>query len=212
MHPARAFHESDPAILRRRILDNPFALIAAVSEGRPLAVHAPVLPCKDGLPRGGGESPCLRFHLSVANPVTKALLAGSPALAVFTGAHGYVSPDWYGLDHDQVPTWNYVSVEAEGPVTRLDDAATRQLIDDLSDFFEAQLAPKPVWTSTKMTPAKLDAMLRGIVAFELAPTRFEGITKLNQNKPAAARAGVVESLEATEGGSALAAEMRRIEP
>ena len=206
MHPARAFHESDPATLRRRILDHPFALIAAIGDGRPLAVHAPVLPC------GGGAPPALRFHLSVANPVTKALLAGSPALAVFTGPHGYVSPDWYGLDHDQVPTWNYVSVEAEGPVTRLDAAATRQLVDDLSDIFEAQLAPKPVWKSTKMTPAKLDAMLRGIVGFELAPTRFEGITKLNQNKPAAARGGVIENLEATEGGTALAAEMRRIEP
>lgn len=212
MHPARAFLESDPAILRQRILDNPFALIAAVSDGRPLAVHAPVLPYEEGLPCGGGAPLCLRFHLSVANPVTKALLAGSTALAVFTGAHGYVSPDWYGLDHDQVPTWNYVSVEAEGPVTRLDEAATRALIDDLSDFFEAQLAPKPVWKSTKMTPARLDGLLRGIVAFELQPSRFEGITKLNQNKPAAARAGVIENLEATESGTALAAEMRRIEP
>ena len=131
---------------------------------------------------------------------------------MFTGPHGYVSPDWYGLDHDQVPTWNYVSVEADGPVTRLDETATRQLIDDLSDVFEAQLAPKPVWKSTKMTPAKLDTLLRGIVAFELVPTRFEGITKLNQNKPATARTGVIENLDATEGGAALAAEMRRIEP
>ena len=71
MHPARTFHESDPAILRQRILDHPFALIASVSDGRPLSVHAPVLPC------GGGEPPRLRFHLSVANPVTKALLAGT---------------------------------------------------------------------------------------------------------------------------------------
>ena len=212
MHPARLFHETDPATLRQRVLDNPFALIAAVSYGSPLAVHAPVLLHEEGLSPGGGGTPALRFHLSVANPVTRALLAGSEALIVFTGAHGYVSPDWYGLDNNQVPTWNYVSVEAAGPVTRLDAAATRQLINDLSDHFERQLAPKPVWKSTKMTPAKLDAMLRGIVAFELAPTRFEGITKLNQNKPAEARAGVIEALDATEDGFALAAEMRKMEP
>ena len=205
MHPARLFHESDPDVLHRRILEHPFALITVVSEGRPLAVHAPVLPC------GGGGPLALRFHLSVANPVTKALTEGSETLIVFTGAHGYVSPDWYGLD-DQVPTWNYVSVEAAGPVTRLDAPATRQLIDDLSDHFEAQLAPKPVWKSTKMAPAKLEAMLRGIVAFELVPTRFEGITKLNQNKPAEARAGVIAGLDATESGFALAAEMRKIAP
>jgi len=185
--------------------DNPFALITAVSDGRPLAVHAPVLPC------GGEDALCLRFHLSAANPVTRALHDGAEALIVFTGVHGYISPDWYGMD-DQVPTWNYLSVEAAGPVTRLDTDATRQVIDDLSDFFEARLAPKPVWKSAKMTPARLEALLRGIVAFELVPTRLEGITKLGQNKPHDAIARVADALDATESGLALAAEMRKVGP
>ncbi|KCZ90169.1 FMN-binding negative transcriptional regulator [Hyphomonas jannaschiana] len=205
MHPARRFHVSDPAILRQRILEYPFAVISAVSDGQPIAAHAPVLPS------GEGETLSLRFHLSVANAVTKALLAGSPALAVFTGPHAYVSPDWYGIE-DQVPTWNYISVEASGPVTRLDDAAMRQLIDDISDHFEAGLAPKPVWKTAKMTPARLEALYRGLVAFELRPERFEGIAKLNQDKPASARASVIEALDATESGFALAAEMRKLEP
>ena len=205
MHPARRFHETDPATLRQRILDNPFALIVAVSDGRPLSVHTPVLPSGEGAPVS------LRFHLSVANPVAKALIAGAPALAIFTGAHAYVSPDWYGLE-DQVPTWNYISVEAAGPVTRLDDQAMRQLIDDISDHFEADLAPKPIWKTAKMTPARLEALYRGLVAFELCPERFEGIAKLNQDKPAGARAGVIDALDATESGFALAAEMRKLEP
>ncbi|MEZ6002014.1 FMN-binding negative transcriptional regulator [Hyphomonas sp.] len=205
MHPARRFHVTDPAVLRQRILDHPFAVISAVSDGQPVAAHAPALPC------GEGEALSLRFHLSVANPVTKALLAGSPALVVFTGPHAYVSPDWYGID-DQVPTWNYISVEAAGPVTRLDDQAMRQLIDDISDHFEAGLAPKPVWKTAKMTPARLEALYRGLVAFELRPERFEGIAKLNQDKLASARAGVIDALDATESGFALAAEMRKLEP
>ena len=93
----------------------------------------------------------------------------------------------------------------------MDADATRQVIDDLSDFFEAQLAPKPVWKSTKMSPARLEALLRGIVGFELVPTRFEGITKMGQNKPSEARAGVITALDATESGFALAAEMRKLE-
>ena len=205
MHPARLFQVSDPAILRQRILEHPFAVISAVADGQPIAAHAPVLPS------GEGETLSLRFHFSVANPVTKALLAGSPALAVFTGPHAYVSPDWYGID-DQVPTWNYISVEAAGPVTRLDDGAMRQLIDDLSDHFEAGLAPKPVWKTAKMTPARLETLYRGLVAFDLRPERFEGIAKLNQDKPASARAGVIDALDATESGVALAAEMRKLEP
>ena len=130
MHPSRRYLVTDPDILRQRILEHPFAVISAVSDGQPVAAHAPILPYGKRLPSGEGEALSLRFHLSVANPVTKALLAGSPVLAVFTGPHAYVSPDWYGLE-DQVPTWNYISVEAAGPVTRLGDAAMRQLIDDL---------------------------------------------------------------------------------
>lgn len=210
MHPARRFHVTDPAILRQRILEHPFAVISAVSDGQPIVAHAPILPYSEGPPSGEGEPLKLRFHLSVANPVTKALLAGSPVLAVFTGAHAYVSPDWYGID-DQVPTWNYISVEAAGPVTRLDDDAMRQLIDDLSDHFEAGLAPKPIWKTAKMKPARLEALYRGLVAFEIRLERFEGIAKLNQDKPASARAGVIEALDATESGFALAAEMRKLE-
>lgn len=209
MHPARLFHEIDPATLRQRVLDNPLALITAVSDGRPLVAHAPVLLKEDDASPGGGAPPALRFHLSAANPLTKVLLDGSEALIVFTGIHGYISPDWYGID-DQVPTWNYESVEAAGPVTRLDADATRQQVDDLSAVFEAQLAPKPVWTSAKMTPARLEALLRGIVGFELVPTRFEGITKLSQNKPAEAMARLIDALDATESGFALAAEMRKL--
>ncbi|MCA8899873.1 MAG: FMN-binding negative transcriptional regulator [Hyphomonas sp.] len=198
------FLETDPGLLVRRIAEHPFAVIAAVRDGRALAVHSPVIPS------GEGEDVRLRFHLSAANAVTAALLDGSPALAVFTGPHAYISPDWYGMD-DQVPTWNYISVEAEGPVTRLDETDTRQFLHDLSVTFENALAPKPVWTPDKMTPARMDALLRGIVAFDMVPTRLEGITKLNQNKPASARAGVAENLEMTKSGVPIAAAMRRMD-
>ncbi|MEZ5998203.1 MAG: FMN-binding negative transcriptional regulator [Hyphomonas sp.] len=205
MHPARLFHEADPDTLLQRIAEHPFALVTVAHEGRPLAVHTPVLAGREGgIVR-------LRFHLSRANAVTAALLAGAPALIVVTGHHAYVSPDWYAID-DQVPTWNYLSVEAEGPVSALDEAATRQFLDDLSIANETPLAPKPVWRLAKMTPAKLEAMLRGIIAFDMVPARFEGIAKLSQNKPDTARAGVIENLPATESGIALAAEMRKAKP
>ncbi|MEZ5952725.1 MAG: FMN-binding negative transcriptional regulator [Hyphomonas sp.] len=206
MHPAHLFHEPDPDILLHRIAAHPFALVTAVRDGRPVAAHTPALAGREG------DAVRLRFHLSKANPVTEALVGGAPALLVFTGAHAYVSPDWYGME-DQVPTWNYVSVEAEGVAAPVDDAAARQLLDDLSVAHETPLLPKPVWRLAKMTPAKLDALLRGIVAFDLVPSRFEGITKLSQNKPAAARDGVIDALDATKRDYdvALADEMRRIQ-
>ena len=203
MHPARPFRETDTATLVARARAHPFALVCATDGTRMHAAHAPIL-----LDETAG-APVLRFHLSAANAVTSALLAGGRALIVFTGDHAYVSPDWYG-QADQVGTWNYLSVEAEGPVTRLDDAGATGLLDDLSDLFEADLAPKPAWTRAKMTPGRFEAMLPGIRAFSLTPTRFEGITKLSQNKPQSARDGVITALSDREDGIAIANHMRKL--
>jgi transcriptional regulator len=203
MHPALPFHETDTATLVTRVRDHPFALVCATDGTRIHAAHAPIL-----LDETDG-APILRFHLSVANAVTSALLDGGSALIVFTGDHAYVSPDWYGQD-DQVGTWNYLSVEAEGPVTRLDDTGATQLLDDLSELFEAGLFPKPPWRRAKMAPGRFEAMLPGIRAFSLTPTRFEGITKLSQNKPQSARDSVITALFDREDGIAIANHMRKI--
>lgn len=195
MHPAPLFHVADPEALAALVAERGLALIVGTDDGRPRVAHAPVL-------LAGGR---LRFHLSRANPLVAALAAAPHALAVVTGPEAYVSPDWYGLA-DQVPTWNYLSAEIEGPVRVLDEAEATVLLDDLSAAFEARLAPKPSWTRAKMTPGRFEAMLRGIVAYEMTVERLEGIRKLSQNKPADAQARLADALAARddEGSVALA--------
>ncbi len=185
MHPAGVFHETDGAALAALAMSGRLALICGVAEGRPRVAHAPILL----------EGRRLRFHLSRGNVLAGALKDGDPVLAVVTGPDAYVSPDWYGLE-GQVPTWNYLSVEMEGPVRVLDEAGTTAVLDDLSADFEARLLPKPPWTRAKMTPGRFEALLRGIVGYEVAVERFEGIRKLGQNKPEVARDGVIAALEA----------------
>ncbi|KCZ51514.1 FMN-binding negative transcriptional regulator [Hyphomonas pacifica] len=207
MHPSRVFHEHDRALLLETARQNAFALIISSLNNRPIAAHAPVL-----LDEAGADIH-LRFHLANANPATEALKQTGQTLVVFTGPHAYVSPDWYGQP-DQVGTWNYISVEAEGPVTPLTADATPRLLDDLSAVYEGKLAPKPAWTRDKMDPAKFTRMLTAITGFQLTPTRFEGIRKLNQNKPEAARAGVISALneQADPLGLAIADEMHKLKP
>jgi transcriptional regulator len=175
-------------------------IFAAAADGRPRVAHAPVLLDGDKL----------RFHLSTANPLAAEIAAGARALAVVSGEEAYVSPDWYGLA-DQVPTWNYVSVEVEGPLRVLDSDGATRLLDDLSARYEGALAPKAPWTRGKMTAGRFEAMLRGIVAFEMAIERLEGITKLSQNKPASAMAGAAEALATQDdaGAQRIAARMFR---
>jgi transcriptional regulator len=196
MHPATLFRESGPETLVARIREHPLGLITANGEIAPLAAHSPVLASLDG------GAVRLRFHLSAHNPLTRRLEAGAAALIVFTGPDAYISPDWYGPVPNQVPTWNYLSVEAEGTPSPTDAAA---FLDDVSAQFEAGLLPKPPWTRAKMDPGSFEMMLRGIRAFEMAPIRFEGINKLSQNKTSEAREGVIEAL----GDHPVAAAMRR---
>jgi transcriptional regulator len=199
MHPSGAFRELDEARLAALVAERGLALVVGVAAGRPLAAHAPVLL----------EGRRARFHLSRANPLSAALVESGHALAVVTGPDAYISPDWYGTP-DQVPTWNYLSVEMEGPATVLDEAGAIAQLDDLSAAFEARLAPKPPWTRDKMSPGRFEALLRGIVAFEMTALRLEGTFKLSQNKPAEVVAGAAEALAALDdpGSRAVATLMK----
>jgi transcriptional regulator len=201
MHPARAFHETDPLVLRARVAERGFATIIGIEDERPVVAHAPVL--LDGLR--------LRFHLSAGNRLAAALKRNPWALAVISGDDAYVSPDWCAAP-DQVPTWNYVSVEISGPVAPLTAPATRDLLDDLAARYEATLAPKPPWTRAKMTPARFEALLAAITGFELSVERFEGTTKLSQNKPAEEIGRVAAALAEQDDPGARAIAARMLSP
>lgn len=143
---------------------------------------------------GEGEA-LLLGHVARANPISKLILAGGEATAIFTGPHSYISPDWYESEN-MVPTWNYAAAHFHGPLTPLtepDDA--KALLAKLSGFVEAGLEPKQPWTAEKMAPGSLDKMLRGIVAFSLPVERVELKAKLSQNRAPEDRAGVIEALK-----------------
>ncbi|HEY8616269.1 FMN-binding negative transcriptional regulator [Phenylobacterium sp.] len=187
MHPAPLFHVDDAERLVAQLADQPFLTLAASPDGRPRVAHAPAVVRRlaDGL--------AIDLHISRGNALAPFLADGFRAVAVSLGPEAYVSPDWYE-SADQVPTWNYVSVEAEGPVTLLDEAGLVAQLDALSAQEEARLLPKPPWTRAKMTPGVFERMVRGIVGCRLTVERLEGISKLSQNKPEADRLGVIAAL------------------
>lgn len=135
----------------------------------------------------------VQFHLARGNALTKTL-AGSDALIVVNGPDAYVSPDWY-IGPDQVPTWNYISIELEGQVRAMDDEGLIALLDDLSALNEAKLAPKAPWTRAKMDDAKFHKMLGGIIGFEMEVMAWRPTLKLSQNKTEGERMRVADELE-----------------
>ena len=200
MHVNRAFAWTDPAELLAFIADVSFAHLFVPSPEGPLVAHVPVVVTADGN---------LRFHLARANPPADHL-DGTVALASFAGPDAYISPDWY-RSADQVPTWNYVTVEARGRVRRLSETDLIGNLDALSIAHETRLLPKKPWGRAKMRPGLFEGMLKAIVAFELEVENLRGTRKLGQNKNSDDREGAVAGLEAA-GKPEVAALMRNSSP
>jgi transcriptional regulator len=133
-------------------------------------------------------------HASRSNAIIAGGLPARAVLAVLDD-DSYVSPDWYEMA-DQVPTWNYIAVHLRGELVPLPPAALEPHLNALSDNFESRLLPKPVWRTSKMSEGVMERMVRMILPFRLNITAVAGTWKLGQNKPTAARQGVIAALEA----------------
>ena len=199
----RHFSQADSGAVRRVVDEFGFATLITAADGEPMLSHVPVLV------EHGADGPVAAIgHVAAANPHA-ALLGSGPALLVFQGPSGYVSPNWYTAPAQSVPTWNYIAVHLHGTIDRLDTLAQkREIVDALSARHEAAL-PQP-WTSDKMAPQLLEKMLGAIVGFRLRVTRVDAKFKLSQNRSAADRDGVLRGLASREtaSDSALADWMR----
>ena len=201
MHPAAPFRVEDREVLLAFLRRRPFATICASVHGAPMIAQAPVI-----VREIGGEI-ALDFHLSRGNVLAPHVVQGFRAVILATGEDAYISPDWY-KSRDQVPTWNYVSVEAEGSVAPLSEPELIAQLDALSALEEGRLKPKKPWTRSKMTPGKFEAMLRGIVGARMVVDRLQGTSKLSQNKADEDRLGAAAGL----GGHPIADLMRKVRP
>ncbi|HEX7924810.1 MAG TPA: FMN-binding negative transcriptional regulator [Bradyrhizobium sp.] len=184
-----------------------FGIACAWDGGKPIASALPfyLTYAADGTPRA-------LFHVARHNPLVK-LAHGSPWLLAVNGADAYVSPDWY-VSPDQVPTWLYQAVHLTGSVRTLSDEELAVQIDVLSAKFEERLLPKKPWVSGKMTAARLEAMKKAIVGFEMTVEEVEGSFKLNQHKSETdyAAVGNTLALQAEAGARDIAALMHELRP
>ncbi|WP_164155386.1 FMN-binding negative transcriptional regulator [Sandarakinorhabdus rubra] len=181
MHPNAAFRSADDPL--GFVARHGFAHIFAQTPDGPRVAHAPLLVTDSGT---------VQFHLARGNALA-AHLDGLVALASIGGPGHYVSPNWYAEPAGNVPTWNYVAVELEGPVRALDTAALEALLNLSSDTFEPRVGED--WTMAKMPRPKAEAMMRAIIGYELTPTAIRTTLKASQNRSEADAQGVIAALE-----------------
>lgn len=187
MYLPRIFATEDAALARRLVTAHPFATLVAVREGGPPEIaHAPLL--------FAGEDR-LVGHVARANPLAELARAGAPVTAVFHGPDAYVSAAWYETPAEQVPTWNYAVVHAEGTLRALAAAELPEALAALSARFEAS-EPRP-WRPEEADGALLEDLRRAIVGFEIRVTRLQAKLKLSQNRATGDRARVEARLAAS---------------
>ena len=183
MYVPSHFAWNDPAGFLAFCRDNSFATVITSGENGPEAQHLPLLI--DAAPDGHGL--VLHGHAAVGDPVWRA----ASALTVFHGPHAYISAAWFN-EPDTVPTWNYLSLHASGPLTQITDpAAVGALFRRLAGAVGDVLAH--VWQAKlgASTEAKLTAAIRW---FRIDATQITAKAKLSQNNSPERRQRVIEQL------------------
>jgi transcriptional regulator len=165
-----------------------FGTVCAWDGGKPVASALPFC-----LEYSSDGSPRATFHVARGNALAALADGKSSWLMAVNGADTYVSPDWYASP-DQVPTWLYQAVHLTGTVRAMAEGDLGPHLDALSAKFESWLLPKPIWSSTKMTAGRLDAMKKAIVGLVMSVDEIEGSFKLNQHKSDVDHAAVTDAL------------------
>ncbi|KUJ83760.1 transcriptional regulator [Microbulbifer flavimaris] len=158
---------------------NGFGQLVSAVAGRMASTHMPFLLSEDRATLTG--------HLARCNPQCQEL-DGQEVLITMLGAHGYVSPSWYGKAG--VPTWNYQSVHIYG-TCRVFDCQERLegVVNALSRHFEASVGQS--WQG------QFDgAMLRAIIGVEIKVAEVQCQYKLSQDRSEEDRQGVISGLRA----------------
>ena len=178
------------------IRSHPLGTLVTFGAGRLAANAIPFI-----LDTSQGHFGTLQAHLARANPQWRDFDPAVEALVVFQGVETYITPSWYATKRETgkvVPTWNYVVVQARGPMRVIEDRDwLRGQIALLTALKEAG-RPSP-WAVTDAPGEFVEGQLKGIVGIEIPIASIEGKWKVSQNRPEADRRGVVDGLRELGG-------------
>lgn len=174
------------------------------SSGKPVATQVPVLFAeKDG-------QMTLEGHVMKNTDHHKAFMQNPHVLAVFLGAHTYVSASWYS-DPNQASTWNYQSVHVRGKMKFLGEDELRRILDETTSKYEQNEHSPALFKH--LTDDYINRLIKAIVAFEIKVDAIENVFKLSQNRDEKSFHTIMEKLnEQDADAQKIAAEMQRIKP
>lgn len=177
MHVPEKWRLDSPEQITRIIQQFSFAVVVSPSLE---ASHVPLVY--------NAQEHCLTGHIA-ANDRHKKESEGSSALAIFSGPHAYIEPNWY-QDGPAVPTWNYVAIHIHGKLHWLDEEQTLQGVRHLVSKYQPDL----LQDQDLMPEEYQQKLVKGIRGFRIDIDAIEAKAKLGQHRNDADQRGVVEGL------------------
>lgn len=173
--------------IKNFLYNNSFGILVNQTNGKLCATH---IPLEFDTKTNGKQ--ILQGHIWKENPQWKGFLDNDKVLAIFSGAHSYISSSWY--DHENVPTWNYIAVHVYGTIKIIHGEAVIESLKKLVDKYE-QNSEKPVRVGDFSKKTMMQT--RAIVAFEIEIKEIQAVHKLSQNRDDKNYKNIVSELKKT---------------
>lgn len=195
------FRNSDHDQMMDFLKGHAFGLLVSQGDAHPEASHLPYV-----LGEEEGEW-YLYIHMSASNRHVNFLNEQKSHVFIVQGVDHYISSTWY--DHENVPTWNYISVHVIGS---LEVQKGADALDNINRLM-AELEPpgRSARSMDKLDPERIARHMQGLVTFRMKIQKIEGAKKLSQNRDEANIKKVISELEQLDTPRSLrmAEEMRR---
>ncbi len=188
MYIPKLFKMDDHAEIFDFIRQNSFGILIISENNVLVATHIPI-----ELEFTSDNEPILRGHVSKANSHALLFEKNPQALAIFTGAHTYVSSSWYAQEN--VSTWNYTAVHVYGQIRVLTEDELLESVEKLTKKYESGVE-KPLYVSD-MSQEMVRKQIKGITGFELKIEDIQAKAKLSQNRTDEDYKNIVDKLEET---------------
>jgi transcriptional regulator len=171
------------------MLQNNFITLIGFDGEYPVVTQIPVQTVVNG------DSIKLTGHIMTKTDHCRAFEQNPNVMAVFTGAHAYISASVYEKPAS-VSTWNYKTVQAKGTIRLMDSEETYQVIKKLTDQYENPETSPAAFN--KMDEAYIQKHLKAITGFEVSVQQIEHVFKMSQNHSIKNQESIIANLEKSE--------------
>jgi len=184
MYLIDAYNTTDKNRITHFIAENSFADLVTYYDGSLCSNKVPFYY--------DGEKNMLFGHFGRNNPQLMDIEKADEVLVIFSGAHAYISPQWYESENG-VPTWNFQTIQVRGNAAIVDDKTLVEILAKLTKFHESQL-PKQ-WTMSNLNSEKRKTMFDMITGFKIEITDIKFKEKMSQMRDLDDQKSVIRALK-----------------